>query len=356
MPALPEPTDADVARVLAAYPALERPRARPMSGGLINRTFAVEDPAGAFVLQRINPIFDPVMHHNIEAVTRRLRDRGLVTPTLLPTRAGALWFELPGGGAWRLMTRVPGRSFDVIESPAQARSAGALVARFHSALHGLEHSFRGLRVGVHDTAKHLEVLARALARHREHPLRAEVEALAHDIRGALATLPEHAGLPTRIAHGDLKFSNVLFAGERGPARVQAICLVDLDTLAPMPLHHELGDAWRSWCNVGGEDGRARFDLEIFAASLEGYVDALAVPLRDEERAALLHGVEWICLELAARFAADALNESYFGWDRQRYARAGDHNLARARGQRELAREVVATRRERAALLGVDADA
>ena len=106
----------------------------------------------------------------------------------------------------------------------------------------------------------------------------------------------------------------------------------------------------------GEDGRARFDLEIFAASLEGYVDALAVPLRDEERAALLHGVEWICLELAARFAADALNESYFGWDRQRYARAGDHNLARARGQRELAREVVATRRERAALLGVDADA
>ena len=44
-----------------------------------------------------------------------------------------------------------------------------------------------------------------------------------------------------------------------------------------------------------------------------------------------------------RFAADALNESYFGWDKARFARAGDHNLLRARGQASLA-DAVSTAR------------
>jgi hypothetical protein len=65
-------------------------------------------------------------------------------------------------------------------------------------------------------------------------------------------------------------------------------------------------------------------------------------------------VEWVALELCARFSADALRESYFGWDPTRYASRGEHNLARARGQWALHGAVVRTRRERARALGLGA--
>jgi hypothetical protein len=121
----------------------------------------------------------------------------------------------------------------------------------------------------------------------------------------------------------------------------------------MELAHELGDAWRSWCNRSPEDASlAKFDLEIFRASFEGFRDSLGRSLAADERRACLHGVEWISLELAVRFAADALLESYFGWAPERYPGRGEHNLARARGQWALHQAVCATRRERARILEI----
>ena len=56
----------------------------------------------------------------------------------------------------------------------------------------------------------------------------------------------------------------------------------------------------------------------------------------------------------ARFAADALDERYFGWDPARYARRGDHNLARAANQlaaaRDLLRQSASLAREAARML------
>jgi hypothetical protein len=95
---------------------------------------------------------------------------------------------------------------------------------------------------------------------------------------------------------------------------------------------------------------ASLDLEILGASLRGYVAGLGRALTADERARLLLGVEWVSLELAARFAADALFESYFGWDATRFAGRGEHNLVRARGQWSLHEALVATRAERAGML------
>lgn len=89
---------------------------------------------------------------------------------------------------------------------------------------------------------------------------------------------------------------------------------------------------------------------MFAASLAGYLGALSFALTRAEREALVHGVEWISLELTARFAADALRERYFGWDRSRFPAAGEHNLLRARGQWALHQAALATREARAELL------
>lgn len=346
----PPPTDADLARALAAYPELAGGDIRPLAGGLINATFAVTSPRGAFVLQRVHPVFAPEIHHNIAAVTGHLQRKGLVAPSLLQAQSGRPWVDLGEAGIWRAMTRVPGTSFEAVGSAAQARAAGALVGRFHAALADLSYTFQATRLGVHDTAAHLRTLAQALAQHAGHRLLPEVEPLARAIVGAASELPPPEPAPLRACHGDLKFNNILFAGTGPEEQVQAVCLIDLDTVGPMALHHELGDAWRSWCNPAGEErGAPRFEVEIFAASLAGYVET-GVTLTPAERRNLVHGVEWIALELAARFAADALNERYFGWDARRFPAAGEHNLQRARGQWALHLAAVETRAARAASL------
>ncbi len=67
---------------------------------------------------------------------------------------------------------------------------------------------------------------------------------------------------------------------------------------------------------------------------------------------MIDGVELIALELASRFAADAVNESYFAWDRERFDSAGAHNLQRAENQWSLATSV---REQRAGLEAIVAE-
>lgn len=353
--ALAPPSAATVARALEEFPALRQASAAPLTGGLINLSFAITADDGDYVLQRVHPVFAPEVHENIAAVTERLRERGEPSPRLLVSRSGRPWADLGAEGIWRVMTRLPGLSFDRVQGPEQARAAGALVGRFHAALGDLEFEFRAVRVGVHDTPAHLATLSQALAEHGEHRLFPEVAELAAQIVAGYGALPLAGEVPLRVCHGDLKFNNLLFAGTGPEAQLVTTGIIDLDTVARMPLHHELGDAWRSWCNRGGEDQKAAsFDLEVFAASLAGYMEATTLTLTPEERRALVHGVEWISLELAARFAADALREAYFGWDRARFPAAGEHNLLRAQGQWAMHRAALQTREARAGLLQVDA--
>lgn len=341
--------------VLPRFPIAADADVAPFGNGLINETFLVTDPArGRFVLQRVNPLFPPAIQQNILAVTAALIRVGLPTPVLLATTDGADCLQLSATGmtgsssVWRLMTYVGGHSFDVASTTGQARAAGALIARFHAALDGLPHTFVGLREGVHDTPKHLGALRRALSDNPQHRLHADVAALGAAILAAADGLPPLPALAPRVCHGDLKFNNVLFAGAAGPASETAVCLVDLDTVGPLALAYELGDAWRSWCNRRGEDDpEAELDLDIFSASLDGYQTDVGHALIRDERRALLLGPEWVSLELGARFAADALMESYFGWDPTRFAGRGEHNLARARGQFSLHRAFGATRAQRA---------
>jgi Ser/Thr protein kinase RdoA (MazF antagonist) len=303
----------------------------------------------------VNPIFPVTIHQNIEAVTAHLARHGLMTPRLLPTSQGKSCLELGPAGVWRLWNHVDGVSFDVIRDTAQSQAAGALVGRFHRALDGFDHPFVGMRLGVHDTLKHLQRLRDGISAPelRGHRLQGPVSELAADILAAVARLPPLPVLADRVCHGDLKFNNILFAGTEGSPAGQPLCLIDLDTLGPMPLAFELGDAWRSWCNRNGENNPvAELDLQVFRTSLEGYRSGLGRPLSAGERQALLLGLDWVSVELAARFAADALYESYFGWDPKRFAGRGEHNLVRARSQFTLHQEVAASRPERARLLEI----
>lgn len=344
--------DPALAQALSHYAELADAQLAPLGNGLINQTYLARTPSESFVLQRLSPIFEPRIHDNIHAVTSRLRARHLPTPTLVRTRQGELCAVLGERGIWRLLTFVPGVTFDELQSAHQAYAAGQLVGRFHSALVGLEHVFVGMRQGVHDTEAHLRALDLALRDQADHRLHRDVAELGRQVCDAVRAMPVLPALAPMVGHGDLKLNNLRFAGAEPPASEQALCLLDLDTVGPVLLAYELGDAWRSWCNRSGEDAvAATFDLDAFEQSWRGYGAGLGRTLSHDERRALLLGVEWVSLELAVRFAADALRESYFGWDPSRYPSRGEHNLARARGQWQLCRAAGRARAARAQILG-----
>lgn len=307
--------------------------------GLINQTYLIEHEGARLSLQRLHPVFGPEVNRDIEAITAHLEQRGIVTPRPVRTLGGALWLETPDG-VWRAMRWIEGRTVDRVESPDLAREAGRAVGRFHRALADLDYRFRFVRPHVHDTPRHLAKLREGLGRHPRHRRRAQIEPLADAILAHAEELPPIGPLPRRIVHGDLKISNVLFDA----TLARSIALLDLDTLAHGTFAVELGDALRSWCNPLGEDAPdARVDAEIFRAAIEGWRADVGDLPTDEELSAIVPGFETIALELAARFCTDALEESYFAWDRARFASRADHNIARASSQLSVARSAAAQR-------------
>lgn len=317
----------------------------PIEVGLINVTFEVRDGGSRYILQRLNPIFSPRVHEDIEAVTEHLAARGMETPRLVRTTNDQRYVDVDGE-IWRLMTFIEGETYGRLSSAELAREAGALLGRFHRACADLSHTFVSGRLGVHDTERHMRVLRESVAAHPDHRLFAAVEPLAVRIQARYAELGPLPAVADRVVHGDPKISNILFT-PAGAAR----CLVDLDTLARMPVYLELGDALRSWCNPAGEDGgAATFSLPFFAGAIEGYAASTRGWLTSDESGALVRATETIILELAARFAADALNESYFGWNAKRFATRGDHNLLRAERQVELAASLAAQAGEAEAIV------
>jgi len=341
MTAPPTSTDDDwraaAAAVLAHY-ALDIAAIERLPHGLINLTLLVVTGGGQrYVLQRLHTIFTTSVNHNLDHVSRHLAARGLATPLLVRARDDALDVT-HHGRLWRMLTYVRGRTLSSVESTAQAHSAAALLARFHRALVDFPTRLTSARAPVHDFERHMARLMAARATHASHRLYDAVAVASEE----LLSLRARHRLPMtgaeRLVHGDPKISNILFS-PHGP---EAHCLIDLDTLAYMPLPFELGDALRSWCNPRGEDAQdAYFDLALFKAAIDGYATA-APRLSADEMDAIVPATFLIHLELAARFLCDALEETYFGWDAGRYDSRGHHNLARARGQLRAARSLEAS--------------
>jgi Ser/Thr protein kinase RdoA (MazF antagonist) len=358
LPAQPPAAGTGTAPLLAGLADAQVPAAlvSPLGGGLINHTFLIDtaalgqEPPVRAVLQRVNPLFGLAVNKDIAAVTEHLHARGMPTPLLYPTRDGAPAVDLGPGGVWRLMTLMPGVAFAKVDPPL-AYEAGQLVARFHRSLLELQHRFYFTRPGAHDLGRHLATLRAAVAKAPTvEGLAADFLPLAAEILERAAELPLDFAGPQRLCHGDLKISNLLFLTDAAAAP-RGHCLVDLDTLAYLPLGLELGDALRSWCNPDDENNPAgRFDLERFTAAVSGYAVHGAAFVTAEEQALLVPGTLRVALQLAARFAADVVNQSYFGWDPTRFESRAAHNLVRARGQLSLARSLSDQRAAAAAVV------
>ncbi|MEM1024373.1 MAG: phosphotransferase [Myxococcota bacterium] len=301
--------------------------------GNINESHLVQTIDGdRFVLQRVSEIFDPRVCRDIQQVTKHLKAKGLNSPQVVESREGGASAEVEGQ-TWRLSTWVPGRVFKRVEASWQAEEAGRALAAFHRGMADYARPFEARRLGVHDSPAHLAGLEAAVAQGQDAPRREEIVPVAEAILEFWRATPRLELGPERVVHGDPKLANLVFEEHRD----RWAAWIDLDTVGPMALALELGDAFRSWCQPAGEDTEGQFERPVFEAGCRGYAAGCLWP--EEASKQLVLAVETISIELAARFCRDAFECRYFGWDARRFPDASAHHLARARSQLAFALSV-----------------
>lgn len=335
----------ELAEVLALYDIRLRSSTRS-STGLINATWFIESESHErFVLQRLHAAISPAVNERIERLGKYLEQRNICSPALIRSRDGASSVEINQSN-WRLLSHIEGRSFDVTPDNSVAAEAGRILGLFHAALTDVD-ALGSLPLSqVHRIDVHIANLRHALNMHCDHKQVELIATLADEIFRVAQNLPAIDHSPPRIVHGDPKLSNILF-----DAQDQAVCLVDLDTLALMPLELELGDAFRSWCNPVGEDSiDTKFSLQLFDAALGAYARSARNFISTAQSASIVVATETIYVELAARFCADALNDNYFGWDPAHFESRCEHNLVRAKGQLNAAKSLAEQRADAHAIV------
>ncbi len=297
-----------------------------LGNGLINDTFLVS-AAGSprFVLQRINSrVFrDPAaILHNLRTIQEHLSGRGLrrgepdgalILPRLIPTRDGADYLVDSEGEWWRAQEYIENtETVEAIDVPERAEQVGRGLGRFHRLFEDLDaEELRDTLPGFHVTPDYLQQFRKVfegieLRRAREIRMWEEFIGMRTAAAGVLERAREQGRVAVRVVHGDPKLNNFLF--RRDDHRV--VGLIDLDTVRPGLIHHDLGDCLRSCCNTAGEDGvlggPVSFDLGIAEAILRGYL-AEARGLLSATELALIGATSWLIpFELGVRFLTDYL--------------------------------------------------
>ena len=308
---------------------------KPIFTGWINQTFRVDSTQGSYILQRLHPVFQPIVNEDIEAVTLELQKKHILTPLLIQTDDKQLWTLVNQGGCWRMQNCIEGHTFDKIANPQIAFEVGQLVGKFHQALQDFSYQYRFTRANVHNTRHFFLALEKWAEEGKHHERYDDFMKLAEKILKLKPKLPDFSNLPKRHSHGDLKINNILFNDH-----AKAKCLLDLDTLGRMPWPLEMGDAFRSWCNLEAEDAaNSVFSEDIFSQALQAYADVVKDFWTKEEIEMLFEGIWVLPVELSVRFLIDVLQDEYWGWDSSRYASRSDHNLSRALGQWSLYQDI-----------------
>ncbi len=328
----------------------------PLGGGIVNDTWRLTLQSGRkYILQCLNPsVFpDPIAVQNnllkiTEHVHAQLHARVPALPQLhnrdftmfrpVAHQDGAISYQDSKGAFWRLLTHIDqARSLHSISMTGQAEEIGAALGLFHQLLATLPpESLTDPLPGFHNTPRYLAQYERVLSA----PLNPEAE----DCRVFIerhrqdAFLLENACkqgcVRQQVIHADPKVANFLFSEDAN----RVISLIDLDTVRPGLLLHDIGDCLRSCCNPLGEEvenpKNILFQADFFAAAVKGYMATAADLLTPEDKRLLVNSVWLISFELGLRFYSDYLvNNCYF---KVNYL---EQNLFRARVQFALARSI-----------------
>lgn len=321
-----------VEKILACYPVGDVQEVKKITTGLINETYYVRAAMGDFILQKLHAMYGPSVVEDVDAVSEHLRRNGIAAPRLVRTHHNAKLVRGRDARIWRLFSYIPGVVFEKVNDVGVAREAGKMLGKIHRAMNSLQYRFKNQLPRPHATeeiyAKFLRVVPEGAS--------GEVGALREEILNMknyfLKPVPRNFTI-----HGDPKISNFVFT----PRSFEVAAVIDLDGSGPGSLFAELGDAFRSWCGGAEDDPRNTFNVEKFYDGIAGYMSGSEDLLNNEELWRIPRATALIVLELAARFLIDSFEDNYFGWDQKRYDSRKAHNLARARGQVALYKDLLA---------------
>ena len=325
--------------------------AEPYGSGHINDTYSVVfAQAGArvrYIFQRINHLVfkDPVaLMDNIARVTKHLSAKIGKTPdqsrralTLISTCGGSPVHRDQSGNYWRVYLFIElARTYDAVQSPAQAFEAANAFGRFQSLLADLPSPrLHDTIPDFHHTPKRFAALEKAIeadVANRAGLAKAEIEfALRHR---EICSLLLDANLPERVTHNDTKFNNVMLDDGSG----EGVCVIDLDTVMPGLSLYDFGDMVRTTTSPVREDEqdltKVTMQFPMFEALARGYLAAAAEFLAPAERQLLAGAGKVITFEIGLRFLTDFLaGDTYFKVHRN------GHNLDRCRTQFKLVESI-----------------
>lgn len=273
--------------------------------GNVHDTHVVSIPEGRFVLQRVNTdVFgDP---HAL--MTNALLTASCVTTVgarpleYRRTISGDLIADVDG--AWRSYRYVDGTIVGRPRTVEDAHRIGEAFGRFDAAMATRSpDAWHAVLPEYHDQRARVAALDRAVADDVVGRL-AGARPVLGDLRTALAWLDAHPGsdawnlLPRRTAHHDAKGVNLVF-GDDG-----SFTVLDLDTVMAGTILSDAGELARTCSRPAAGD--TRFDLEVAAAAVHGFVEGWGLGLHPAELAALPVAGVRMTLQNAVRFLTDHL--------------------------------------------------
>ncbi len=322
--------------------------------GKVNDTWLLStDLKESFVLQRLPKAVFPepeLVMHNFRLVTNHMETenhRGtLLTPQENPDGKD-LYIDGNGNG-FRLCRYIENTTtLEQLNRPEQGTGIGQALGKFHVSLQSLEHDlFLDPLPDFHNTLNYLQNFDKTF-----NKTRGNNSALNQDETNCSELIEKQrviaaefntvtAELTHTIIHGDPKVSNFLFAHNVE----EVVSVIDLDTVKPGLLLHDIGDCLRSCCNLIGEEldtsENVFFCSKTFEKMLRGYKLAAPGLLNSKDINHLFDAARLICFELGLRFFTDHLQgDVYFKTSFK------GQNLTRAQVQFSLVESVNRQRQE-----------
>lgn len=318
--------------------------------GNVNKTYRVsvrmDDGKVKYLLvQNVNTyVFkNPVqVMENIDKVTEHIRAKR-------PDDAGLHFhhtadrknYIVDGSNFWRMTNYIPSTTHSVVKDLKIVHNAGRAFGEFQMQLSDFDSTqLHETIVGFHNTKRRYEMLAKTVAQDpckKVSEVQEELDYLfsVRELACRLTDLQEKGELPLRVTHNDTKINNVLFDTDT----LEALVVIDLDTVMPGLVGHDFGDAIRFAANYTEEDcleyERVGINLDVFRAFTEGFLEKTAKMLTQKEIDTLALSSFVLTVELAVRFLDDYIQGSpYF---KINYP---EHNLVRARCQIALAKDML----------------
>lgn len=321
---------------------------KPLQRGHIHDTFvsswALGDETIRYLHQRMNDkVFHdiPAVMHNIETVSRHLREKMAGNSTLDGFRVLDLVetdqqrsYLVDDSGQWRTYNFIENTTtYDHCSGPDQAFEAAKAFGWFQSQLADLDAAnLRETLPKFFSTPHRLQQFEDALAedpRNRKSACKDDIQfAQTHrEMAFVVDRMLKSGDIPIRTVHGDTKLNNVLFCDRTGRAQ----CIVDLDTCMPGYALYDFGDLVRFTAARTSEDeqdlDKVGTDLTLYRALVEGYLHGTRGSLSKGEIELMPFAARLVTYTIGLRFLADHLaGDVYFKVSRD------NHNLDRARVQ------------------------